>query len=508
MIERRFGMQMKVSELIKRSVSMVTRRSINELETLIFDYTLAYIMSGNIASELLQVENRRYIYMKESKYFFDENMIIDIKLYKHQNGFNKFLTRELDSKSRSNVQVLLDQKPELSKIVFVLNFEDSELTHSVSKRLLELQNLYPRLEIICWNLEILDIVFNKNYEKISNQIEKIEESTFANSVKKAVKDIDYIDINKEKLIKKLQENYLSDDLVLFLGAGVSKGADIPTWNELITDMFVYLLGDLMSTESYELNEKEKKKILKHFNNSHIGAPLLQARYLKTGLNINFEKVLIDLLYKDCTYESALINEIVKLCAPRRSAIGLFAIVNYNFDDLMEINLINANIDYKSISHDADYPDKDQLGIYHVHGYLPKNNEIAIKDFDTEVVFSEDGYHRLYKEPYHWSNLIQLNFLLEKKCLFIGLSMQDPNLRRLLDISNFKKEDSEQMLHTVILKRDIINGTNKNSNKTLKAFERANQGIQEEYFSEMGVNVIWIDSYDEIPLLIKEIREQS
>lgn len=68
-------------------------------------------------------------------------------------------------------------------------------------------------------------------------------------------------------------------------------------------------------------------------------------------------------------------------------------------------------------------------IYHVHGYVPRNNYIRSKP-----ILSEKDYHELYKEAFHWTNVEQLHALNRNTCIFIGLSMQDPNLRRLLDIS--------------------------------------------------------------------------
>ena len=43
----------------------------------------------------------------------------------------------------------------------------------------------------------------------------------------------------------------------------------------------------------------------------------------------------------------------------------------------------------------------------------------------EVVFSEDAYHSQFMEPFSWSNLIQLNKLGQSTCLFVGLSLTDP-----------------------------------------------------------------------------------
>src|SRR5690606_21315200 len=78
--------------------------------------------------------------------------------------------------------------------------------------------------------------------------------------------------------------------------------------------------------------------------------------------------------------------------------------------------------------------RDELSIYHVHGFLPRDRSGYDGLEKSTLVFSEEGYHELFTDPYHWSNLVQLNLLRETRVLMIGLSLTDPNLRRLLEIA--------------------------------------------------------------------------
>ena len=120
----------------------------------------------------------------------------------------------------------------------------------------------------------------------------------------------------------------------------------------------------------------------------------------------------------------MLTEIAKLCIPNRKKIGIQAIVNYNFDDLIEINLKEQSIEYCSVYGEGMKPNDSEIGVYHVHGFIPQNEDDYDRVSDSMLVFSEDGYHTLNQEPYNWSNLIQLDYLINKSCLFIGLSMTD------------------------------------------------------------------------------------
>ncbi len=190
--------------------------------------------------------------------------------------------------------------------------------------------------------------------------------------------------------------------------------------------------------------------------------------------------------------------------PSRGKLGIRAIVNYNFDDLVEKNLKRLRINYHSIYGEGMIPETDELGIYHVHGFLPQGKENYENLTKSLLVFSEEGYHKLMLEPYNWANISQLNYMMNNTCLFIGLSMTDPNLRRLLEIAAQKiKENDGDCQHYVIMRRFRIKEQAERG--SIKSFERVNETLQESLFKELGVNVIWIDEFSEIPALLKKIK---
>ncbi len=96
------------------------------------------------------------------------------------------------------------------------------------------------------------------------------------------------------------------------------------------------------------------------------------------------------------------------------------------------------VDFRFHFKEDDEVNPNDLPIYHVHGYLPQHSTDFDNNSDNLIVFSERAYHTIYADPFSWSNIIQLYTLKENTCLFIGLSITDPNMRRLLDISTRKK----------------------------------------------------------------------
>ena len=93
---------------------------------------------------------------------------------------------------------------------------------------------------------------------------------------------------------------------------------------------------------------------------------------------------------------------------------------------------------------------------------------------------------------------------------VGLSMTDPNLRRLLDISSRNRDKTR---HFAFMKRLTIDSFSKIEDKTVidnsevaKKFLDRHHNLNEEIMRELGVSVIWYTQYSEIPKILREIRK--
>ena len=133
-------------------------------------------------------------------------------------------------------------------------------------------------------------------------------------------------------------------------------------------------------------------------------------------------------------------------------------------------------------------DVSELPIYHVHGYLPRSGKAT---GTSEIVFSEDSYHSQFIDPFSWSNLIQLNKYSHNTCLFVGISLVDPNLRRLLDVS-WRKNPEKNLNHFAIKKLPKF-GKNNVIRDELAIL------LEEQDANALGINVMWVDDYNEIPV---------
>ncbi|MEW8599149.1 MAG: TIR domain-containing protein [Candidatus Thiodiazotropha sp.] len=293
----------------------------------------------------------------------------------------------------------------------------------------------------------------------------------------------------DKQIQNLSKALHGGRLTLVCGAGISVGAGVPSWNSLL----LTLLESMMRRVSNDLSISLKGADAGEFQSRYSPSSLIMGKYLKNNLGKDFLKEVRDALYSGNPTSCDIIDAIVDLSRPQRDGKPLDSIVTFNFDALLEENLKTNNISHRAIHGEGIRNSPNELPIYHVHGYLPRSGRIP---GNMEVVFSEDAYHSQFIEPFSWSNLIQLNKLSQNTCLFIGLSLSDPNLRRLLDVAN-RKNPEKSLNHYLIKKAP----NNSNSSDTMDDLALL---LEEQDANDLGLNMIWIEDFTEIAEILKKI----
>ncbi len=308
-----------------------------------------------------------------------------------------------------------------------------------------------------------------------------------------------ININKTKnepdisgQLDSLREALTNGRLTLVCGAGVSAGAGVPIWNQLLMELLDSVIDQLSKNHSIDLDSNAAKEFYKRYNASS----LILGKYLKNNLGKDFGKKVRKAIYTRNPKTCELIDAIIEVARPQRDFKPLDSIITFNFDGLIEENLSKAGIPNRAVHTEAVKHSSNELPIYHVHGYLPRTGRISD---ETALVFSEDAYHSQFIDAFSWSNLIQLNKLTQNTCLFVGVSLTDPNLRRLLDVA-WRKNPDKTLGHYIIKKRPVFE---KEINPT--ATDDLALLLEEQDANTLGINVIWVNDFNEIPNILREIR---
>jgi hypothetical protein len=332
-------------------------------------------------------------------------------------------------------------------------------------------------------------------------------------------------------LKELIAAFESESLTLILGAGVSVEYGLPNWETLLQKLL------LTSFQGETSSNNDKPFVLaKLFTKLFSPNPLIAARYLRQhyGTELresenDFESAVRTALYEQIKpdFQSDLFSEIVQLCVSPGKSPNLDSIISYNYDDILEyhLNSIEIEVPFKTISAVGVRPQPGQLPIYHVHGYLPRKGKLKPTNL---VTLSEDTYHAQYSDIYSWNNIVQINKFRDCICLFIGLSLTDPNLRRLLDIAN-KQRGKPKAQHYAIRKKydrntikeqlenifksnpDLFDEkarANLKFDETIEYLIRVIEKFETQDDNSFGINTIWVSDYAETPLILKAIREKN
>lgn len=296
--------------------------------------------------------------------------------------------------------------------------------------------------------------------------------------------------HKKDPIERLCITYrTSNQIGLILGAGVTYESGVPLYQDIVYELFnsAHSKGKLRKAPQRAVKFLQHQSDLRKNSDKKFvfTEPDVIAQFLRKYIDSKetFLKLIRDVLYKNIekrshkmvsskTYgENKTLDAIISFCAAvpgsrlapeskNRWAINskVGGILTTNYDNLVEgsfgskfkISLL------KPVAREGSKEailGKRVIPVYHMHGYVSyiydKNKPVWTKA--SEVVIAEDDYYRTFYNLLGFSNVVAMSFLRRFPCLFIGCSMTDRNIRRIL--YHLKKErisSSEVHKHYAIL----------------------------------------------------------
>ena len=293
----------------------------------------------------------------------------------------------------------------------------------------------------------------------------------------------------------LEEDFeCSKPMILFVGAGInmSPGCNL-SWNALLDYMFQSTLGYLFSENELtisEVSELERGLIGKPDFKWFLGhredfrlyekgkaliPPLVKAAIVKQVHKDRYVSLISRFLYGQCgkqrikeAFECYRIDSKKKKITPSpfytlfqtAKMIMLWspikAVVSYNYDNFLTIALDILRTTPESYFNQRElkalaerypydvYGDKYEkknfdkgFPIYHVHGYipppgkmLPPSGEMPPKG-TNRIVLALDEYYESSRHVYAWQTTTPLHFLSHYTCVFLGCSMSDMAMQRMI-----------------------------------------------------------------------------
>jgi hypothetical protein len=307
--------------------------------------------------------------------------------------------------------------------------------------------------------------------------------------------------------------YAERGFVLVLGAGVSLGSGLPTWPELIRRLGERCIG----TGSAELIA-ELEKI--GYSYPAI-AGIIRS---KSDSDTTFLELVREELYRNFPFFRGILvlqeNEFVDfvkqgnttlravsaICAARSSNAGfvpnprIHAVVNFNLDAVLrEFTESRYNVNLlRTIERASATASSRKINTYHIHGFLQFDAQ-KIGKAESEantMVFTEGEYYDFFGKPFGMFSYTLLHLLREHSCFFIGLSMIDENLRRLLHYSFSERVRSYQ--DEGVLAKDAAAESLRHFAVLCHTDNGPVDDAIERSLADLGVSVAWLRDFPELP----------
>jgi len=208
------------------------------------------------------------------------------------------------------------------------------------------------------------------------------------------------------------------DTVLFVGAGLSIGAGLPSWNQLVTP-----LADRIGLP--EALRRDPLKVAQHYQGQRGSHALIS--YVQEQL--------------DSSNRRPTENH------RRLLRLGIRTWITTNFDDLLEQALREAGQRFTKVVRDRDLPytSADRLTLIKLHGDIEQPDTIVITQQDYNTYF-----RRFPRVKEKLSSL-----LVDKTFLFIGYSISDPDFNQLQSEIAFDLQQHQRMAYAVLFDADAF-----------------------------------------------------
>jgi hypothetical protein len=333
---------------------------------------------------------------------------------------------------------------------------------------------------------------------------------------------------------KLRDRYQDKGIALVLGAGISYKSGIPTWAELLRRLAKSVNMDPGSTVDGLCQRGLSFPAI---------AAVIQSRFQSRA---EFVEAIRDQLYATFPFypcdpygwDSAALVDFVTTDRPNhtlRAVTALCAASRYNgVEPNRRIHAVaTLNLDYlvqaysrarygrrllRTVERASASSSSKRTSLFHLHGLLRFDVGIGkerrldrSKEAPDGVVLTEHDYFDFFNSPNSMFNYTFLYLLREYSCLFIGTSMTDDNIRRLLHYSFAERRrhllaegeeeadaDQRSLRHFVVLEHS----------------SESEDRLIESSLAGLGVAVLWLDKkysdldkYSDLPRHLAAVYEE-
>ncbi len=274
----------------------------------------------------------------------------------------------------------------------------------------------------------------------------------------------------------------SGDITMFVGAGVSMEAELPSWNALVRKL---LIGARRAGDDDDAVAAWADTVLQE--GPLAAAAVAEALYPDAG---SFRRALRDALYErdpGSYVPGALAGQIAWLKERVGSRLALLTV---NYDGLLEAALRERGIEPASYVRAWSEP-TGKAAVWHLHGRTVRSASGKSWQREGNLVLSEGSYVRSTASTFPQGFVGER--LRSSLCVFVGLSMTDPNFIRWL----YNSADQPGGPRFVIFVRQASVVSDQRVQDILEHSAAAR-------WARYGVTPVWANYYGEVAQVVHEI----
>jgi hypothetical protein len=278
----------------------------------------------------------------------------------------------------------------------------------------------------------------------------------------------------------------ADDLTLLVGAGASIEADLPSWPKLVERLLSSVADTRHDLPTADVKQEWVDETLRR--NDLLGAGAVVEVLATEPLN----KLVPDQLYGSPGPSGYLPGPIAGQVARLKRQFGdRLEILTTNYDDLIERALLQAGVAQTNLrsyiqDRSPDQRAQNAVAVVHLHGLAGRTGP------PKRIVLTDEHYHRMQRGS-SWQERLVTKRLEESLCLFVGMSLSDPNLIRYL--YGYRQSDARK--HAAIFVRQ---GDERLPGEVRAALEEAAL----KRWARCGVEAVFIDHFADAAQLLHEI----
>lgn len=299
-------------------------------------------------------------------------------------------------------------------------------------------------------------------------------------------------------LKALHSAYRSRKLRLLIGAGVSIPAGFPSWDELIVSLLDQYIDDQIRKDQIpDIPERDRTELARKL--SHVLGRDGAAELVRQMEDEQFGQFLATALYGSLLKDGRTTIAQLNLTTVQRQLACMERVTSYyttNFDTTLELALATVR---ETAAMWEQYRQPEAIGferrkdattsVTHIHGWLDPDGRHS-----QPIVLTEAHYVQLTIQPESYPNKKLTEAVSAESgssfaLLVVGMSLSDPNLRRMI----------------YLLSGDMMGRTMADIYVILKEEDPLLDRYVAQRWKRLKVKVIFIKSHDEIASVLRDIQ---